>query len=139
MGDTMGEYEDTLDDIRKTLGIVPGFMSALPEDVLIHDWVLMKKYQWGESVIEPKHRELIGLAVAANLKCPYCQLMHLNMAKARGATDEELAELFYLASFTSRWSSMLHAQHYDLKQFEKEAAKIGDHLSNKEKVVQQVL
>lgn len=135
----MGDYEDTLEDIKKTLGIIPGFMSSLPEDVPIHDWVLMKKYRWGESVIDPKVREFIGPAIAANLKCPYCRLMHLNMAKARGATEEELAELFYLTSFTSRWSSMLNAQHYDMKQFEKEASKIGDYLSQKEKVVQQIL
>lgn len=135
----MGEYEDTLDDIKKTLGIVPGFMRALPEDVLVKDWALMKKYQWGESVIDPKHRELIGLAIAANLKCPYCQLMHMGMAKARGATDEELSELYYLASFTSRWSAMLHAQNYDIERFRQETDKIGQHLSNKEKVVQQIL
>ncbi|VVB84240.1 Uncharacterised protein [uncultured archaeon] len=26
----MGEYEDTLEDIESTLGIVPGFMKAIP-------------------------------------------------------------------------------------------------------------
>jgi len=36
----MGEYEDTLKDIERTLGIVPGFMKALPKDVLIHDFDL---------------------------------------------------------------------------------------------------
>jgi hypothetical protein len=38
----LGEYEDTLKDIEKTVGIVPGFMKALPKDVLIHDWALWK-------------------------------------------------------------------------------------------------
>lgn len=47
----MGEYEDTLTDIQKSLGIVPGFMKALPNDVLIHDWPLFKKYSLGESKI----------------------------------------------------------------------------------------
>ena len=31
----MPEYEDILKDIEKTLGIVPGFMKPLPDDVLI--------------------------------------------------------------------------------------------------------
>jgi hypothetical protein len=30
----MAEYEDTLKDIEASLGIVPGFMKALPADVL---------------------------------------------------------------------------------------------------------
>ena len=30
----MGEYEDTVKDIKKTFGFVPGFMKGLPQDVL---------------------------------------------------------------------------------------------------------
>ncbi len=62
------------------MGIVPSFMKAIPKDVLTKDWILLKKYQLGESVIPQKYRESIGLAVAANLKCPYCTLMHTAMA-----------------------------------------------------------
>ncbi len=67
---------------------------------------------------------MIGPAIAANIKCPYCQYDHLNAAKLEGATDEELAEVYYLASFTSRWSAMVHAQNYDLETFIKESKKI---------------
>jgi AhpD family alkylhydroperoxidase len=131
----MGNYQDTLEDIERTLGTVPGFMKALPEDVLINDWALMKRYQFGESEIPAKYREMMGLAIAANLKCPYCQAMHLGMAKGYGATDEELSELAFLASFTSRWSAMLHAQNYDLDTFLDEAGKIGEHVNKGRKVV----
>ncbi len=40
----MTKYQDTLDDVKATLGILPGFMKAPPEEVLIHDWPLFKKY-----------------------------------------------------------------------------------------------
>lgn len=120
----MGKYEDVLKDIEKNLGIVPGYMKALPEDVLIHDWALYKKYSLGESKIPAKYKEMIGLAVASNIKCPYCQYDHLNGAKLEGATDEELSEVYYLASFTSRWSAMIHAQNYDLETFIKESKRI---------------
>jgi AhpD family alkylhydroperoxidase len=125
----MGEYEDTLKDIQKSFGIVPGFMKALPRDVLIHDWPLMKKYTLGESKIPAKYRELMGLAVAANIKCPYCQLFHKSAAQLYGATPEEFAEIAFLASYTSRWSSMIHAQHYPYETFERETQQIGEHLS----------
>jgi AhpD family alkylhydroperoxidase len=129
----MGEYEDTLKDIQKSFGIVPGFMKGLPQDVLIHDWPLMKKYTLGESKVPAKYRELMGLAVAANIKCPYCQLFHMSVAKMLGATSEELAEIAFLASYTSRWSSMIHAQHYDYDTFAKETQQIGQYLSKASK------
>lgn len=125
----MKEYEDTLKDIETSLGIVPDFMKALPEDVLMADWPLMKKYVLGESKIPGKYREMIALAVAANLKCPYCELFHTGGAHLHGASDDELKEVYFLASFTTRWSAMIHAQHYDYEKFAEEFAKIGKHLS----------
>ncbi len=124
----MAKYEDTLEDIRGTLGIVPGFMKALPRDALVNEWPNFKKYELEETEIPGKYRELIGLAVAANIKCPYCQFFHTAAAKMNGATDAELAELAFLASLTSRWSAMIHAQHYDYNTFVKETEQIGAHL-----------
>ena len=123
------EYEDTVKDIEKSFGFVPGFMKGLPQDVLVHDWALMKKYALGESKIPAKYRELMGLSVAANIKCPYCQLFHKSVAQMMGATPEELAEVAFLASYTSRWSAMIHAQHYDYDTFAKEVEQIGQYLS----------
>ncbi len=125
----MSDYEVTLKDIEASLGIVPGFMKALPEDVLIHDWALMKKYTLGESEIPGKYREMIALAIAANLKCPYCEVFHTGTAKLHGASDAELKEVYFLASLTTRWSSMIHAQHYDYDKFMEEFHKIGEYLS----------
>jgi AhpD family alkylhydroperoxidase len=122
------DYPETLKDIEKTIGIVPGFMKALPEEVLVADWSLWKKYTLGETAIPAKYRELGGLSVAANIKCPYCEAMHTAMAKYHGATDEELREVYYLASLTARWSAMIHAQHYEWEKFLKEAEQIGKHL-----------
>lgn len=129
----MGEYDETLKDIEETFGFVPGFMKGLPQDVLMHDWPLMKKYTLQESKIPAKYRELMGLAVAANIKCPYCQLFHKSVAQMAGATPEEFAETAFLASYTSRWSSMIHAQHYDYDTFAKETQQIGEYLSKNAK------
>ncbi len=128
---TMTEYQDTLDDIKMTLGIVPGFMKALPEDVLIHDWPLFKKYSAEQTATPNKYRELAGLMVSANIKCPYCALFHTEMAKMNGATQEELAEVYYLASLTSRWSAMIHAQQYDFDTYAKEVQQIGAYLQSR--------
>ena len=124
----MVDYEGTLKDIEETLGIVPGFMEALPQNVLVNLWPLFKKYTLGESKIPAKYRELIKLAVAANIKCPYCELFHHEAAKMNGATDEELAELAYLANDVAGWSAIIHAQNYDLNKFNREFKQISEHL-----------
>jgi len=40
-----------------------------------------------------------------------------------------LAEIYFLASFSSRWNAMIHAQNYSYATFEEEIHKIGAHLS----------
>jgi AhpD family alkylhydroperoxidase len=124
----MGDYEETLEDIETSLGIVPGFMKNLADDVLIKEWSLFKKYVLGKSAIPAKYREMIGLAIAATSRCPYCTLFHTGAAKIHGATEAELQEIVFLASFSGRWSTMLFAQQYDMDKFTEEVHKIGAHL-----------
>ncbi|SNQ62826.1 hypothetical protein [Candidatus Methanoperedens nitratireducens] len=38
-------YENTLEDIEKMLGQVPGFMKLLPKKVLIHNWSSWKRVE----------------------------------------------------------------------------------------------
>ena len=127
------DYEETLKDIEETIGTVPGFMKALPENVLIQEWPLFKTYNFEKTEIPVKYRELMGLAVAANIKCPYCTLFHKGAAQMNGATEEELAETVFLASYTARWSAIIHAQHYDYETFKKEFEQIGKYLQEKTK------
>lgn len=117
-----------MQDIEETLGFVPGFFAGLSEETLDAEWPQFKKYTLGETVIPEKYREMIGLAIAANIKCSYCTHFHLNTARLHGATDEELEELFYLAGHTARWSSMIQAQDYDEGTFRDEFARIAEHL-----------
>lgn len=48
----MGEYEETLEEIRKTFGTVPEFMRIFPRDSLIQDWPSWKKDLPGEIDLE---------------------------------------------------------------------------------------
>lgn len=123
-------YGETREDIEETLGLFPGFFEGIPEEEVVQEWPGFERYVLGESEIPAKYRELMGLAVAANIKCPYCQHFHASAARLYGATDEELAETAALASMTARWSAMIHAQGYDLDTFEDETERIGEHLQN---------
>ena len=121
-------YEETREDIEENFGLVPGFFDALDEQDLVNEWPNYKRYALEETEIPAKYRELIGLAVAANIKCPYCQSFHTEAARLHGATDAELAEISFLASWTARYSAMIHAQNYDMETFEGELEQIGNHL-----------
>lgn len=121
-------YEETREEIEESLGIVPGYFDELNEQDLVNEWPNFKRHALEETEIPAKYKELIGLAIAANVKCPYCQLFHREAAKMHGATDEELAELEFLASWTSRYSSLIHAQNYDFETFATEFGQIADHL-----------
>jgi len=121
-------YEATREDIEESLGIMPGWFDALNEEDLVNEWPNFKRYALEETVIPAKYKELIGLAIAANIKCPYCQLFHKEAAKMHGATEEELAEVAFLSSWTSRYSSLIHGEDYDYDTFQVEFGQIADHL-----------
>lgn len=48
----MGAYEDTLNDIEKTFGTVPGFMRLIRSESLVRDWPSWKKDNPGEMYLE---------------------------------------------------------------------------------------
>jgi len=102
---------------------------GLPQDVLVQMWPIMKKYVLGQSTIPPKYREMIALASAATMKCPYCEAFHRGAARMYGATEEELKEVGTLVGQTTFWSSVLHTQNYDIDTFLKEFQAIGEHLT----------
>jgi len=127
----MSEYQSTLEDIKKTLGVVLDQFKKIPPDVVPQEWSEMKKYAFGETKIPAKYKELMGLAIAATIKCPYCLYFHTQAAKMNGATDEEIAETAFLARFTTGWSEILHVVGLDLEEFKKQVNEVGTYLTKK--------
>ncbi len=129
----MGEYEKSLEDIKKTFGLVLDQFKAIPHDTVAHEWAEMKEYSFGDTKIPPKYRELIGLAIAASIRCPYCIYFHTKAAKMHGATDEEIAELALLTRFTTGWSAILHASGIEFEDFKKQFDKAAQYMSEQTK------
>jgi AhpD family alkylhydroperoxidase len=121
-------YEEAKADLEATFGMVPPPLDSIPDDDAVAEWPTFKKYTVGESEIPAQYRELVGLAVAANIKCPYCAHFHTEAARLHGATDAQIEEAYSLASFTARYSAMLHAMQMDLDEFEQAVSDIGAHL-----------
>jgi AhpD family alkylhydroperoxidase len=78
-------FEETVIEIEQTLGFVPDFFNAMPENGAAGMWAIMKQLQMNpETALDAKTKELIGLAVAAQIPCSYCIEAHMQFAKANG-------------------------------------------------------
>jgi AhpD family alkylhydroperoxidase len=113
--------EATYRDIEATLGIVPGFFKAFPEAGIAGARGEFKSVQLNpNTALSGKMKELIGLAVAAQVPCAYCVYFHTAAAKANGATDEEVREAVAMAAISRHWSTVLNGMQVDLAAFKKD-------------------
>src|SRR6266849_4197828 len=105
----------TYKDIEQTLGSVPSFFRAFPESAIAGAWAEFKMLQ-----LDGKTKELIGLAVSAQIPCRYCVYFHTAAAKANGATPEEIRETVAMAAVVRHWSTVLNGMQVDLAGFKRE-------------------
>jgi len=112
--------EEVYRDIESALGAVPSFFRALPDSSLAKEWELWKRGELEESPIPHKYKELIGLAVAAAIKCKYCAYFHTEAAKLMGATEAEIEDALHMAKNTDGWSTYINGLQLDFEQLKQE-------------------
>jgi len=115
-------------EIEGTLGLVPSMFKAIPDSTLELEWNLFKQTQLAEGPIPNKYRELIGLAMAAVMKCKYCAFFHTEVAKLNGATKEEIEDAVHYAKASAGWSAYVNGLQLDYDQFQKEVLSICEHV-----------
>ncbi|MGE0549150.1 MAG: carboxymuconolactone decarboxylase family protein [Kofleriaceae bacterium] len=115
----------TYKDIEDTLGIVPTFFKAFPDEGIAAAWGELKSIQLNpKTALSTKTKELIGLAVAAQIPCRYCVYFHTQVAKVGGASDGELKDAIAMAAITRHWSTYLNGMQIDLGEFKQELSRI---------------
>jgi AhpD family alkylhydroperoxidase len=125
-------------DIERTLGLVPSFFKAFPKAGIAAAWSQMKAVEMNPaSALPGKTKELIGLAVAAQIPCKYCVQFHTMAARANGATDGEISEAVAMASMTRYWSTILNGTMQDEAQFRREIDQIAKNAREKAKAASQ--
>src|SRR5438067_1842748 len=108
-------------DIEQTLGSVPTFFKMFPESGIAGAWAEFKAVQLNpKTKLDGKTKELIGLAVSAQIPCQYCIYFHTAVAKANGASDEEIREAVAMAAIARHWSTVLNGMQVDLATFKSE-------------------
>ena len=120
--------EQVYQDIEQTLGVVPTFVKSMPDATLELEWELLKRVQLMDGPIPNKYRELIGLGIAAVIKCRYCIFFHTEVAKLNGATDAEIEDALHYTKSSVAWSAYISGQQTDFEQFKKEVLQISKHV-----------
>lgn len=120
--------EQVYQDIEQTLGVVPTFVKSLPDATLELEWELLKRVQLADGPIPNKYRELIGLGIAAVIKCRYCMFFHTEAAKLNDATDAEIEDALHYTKSSVGWSAYISGQQTDFEQFKKEVLQISKHV-----------
>jgi AhpD family alkylhydroperoxidase len=73
--------------------------------------------------LDAKTRELVALAVAAQIPCVYCVYGHTKTARKNGATEAEIREAVATAATVRQWSTVLNGNAVDLEAFKAETEK----------------
>lgn len=102
------EVRAVFEDIMRTRNIpdVNNFWKHLANEprMLAHTWSALKEIM-GPGRLDPLTKELVYLAVSITNACEYCRASHSAAARAKGASEEMLAELYAvvgLANMTNR-------------------------------------
>jgi AhpD family alkylhydroperoxidase len=64
-----------------------------------------------DGAIPKKYKELMAIAVALTTQCPYCIEVHRQEALKAGATEQELAEVVFVASALRAGAAITHGTH----------------------------
>lgn len=110
------EYEDASDEVRavyddiratRKTDYINNFWKALATHppTLRQTWQQVKAVMAGSGELNPLVRELIYVAVSVTNGCDYCMASHIAGARAKGMTDDMLAELLAItatANMTNR-------------------------------------
>jgi AhpD family alkylhydroperoxidase len=112
-------------DIQKTLGFVPRFFDGFAGAALPGMWDEMKGLQLNPgTALSGETKELIGLAVAAQVPCQYCIYAHTRFAELNGADAQERAEAVAIGAQERHASAYFYGSQLDTGAFRAELAKI---------------
>lgn len=117
-------------DIQKTLGWVPSFVKALPENALPGLWEQIKGFEMNPQTALPgKTKELIGLAIAAQMPSRLNIYAYEKCSKAAGASQAEVNEAVTIAAMARHWSTIFNGVQLDEAKFRTELAKLKENVT----------
>ena len=106
-------------------GYAPEFIREFPSEARAGAWRTFRDVQLSPATaLSGKQKELVGLAVAAQVPCRFCIIAHTEFAKLNGATDAEIKEAIGMASLTRELSTLVNGMQVDEVQFRRDIDKL---------------
>lgn len=124
----MKQRQEIYQEMEQMMGLVPAMFQALPDSSIELEWELFKKVQFEETAIPNKYRELIGVGVAAIMRCKYCSYYHTEVARLFGATDAEIEDAVHFAKSSAGWSTYINGLQVDYETFKEEIDHTCEHI-----------
>jgi len=112
-------------DMKKTLGFVPQFVSAIPDPLLPGLWDETKNFHNNpKTALSNKHKDLIALAVASQSGQASAVYAYGRCARANGASQDEAGEAVAIAALARRYSTFINGIQVDENRFRREINKV---------------
>lgn len=108
-------------EAEKMLGTVPTMLRLMPDSAVPGAWAELKNFQLGQTELSGRTKELIGLAVSAQIPCRYCLYFHSKAAMELGqATEADTKEAIAIAALVRHWSTFFNGLKQDEPSFNRE-------------------
>jgi len=102
-------------------GYAPEFIRTFPEQARAGAWRTFRDVQLSPATaLNGQQKELVGLAVAAQVPCRFCLIAPTGFAKLTGAPDAEIKEAIGMASLTRELSTVMNGMQVDEVQFRRD-------------------
>jgi AhpD family alkylhydroperoxidase len=129
------EYEDASDEVRKvyddimaTRGVdwINNFWKALAQDppTLKRTWESIKQVM-APGALDPLTKEMLYVSVSVTNGCEYCINSHIAGARAKGMTDQMLAELMAVVGMANETNALVTGWQVELDERLRDAARGG--------------
>lgn len=97
---------------------MPWYMQdSMPQAAHEAAWNEYKAVYGPDTAVPPKYKQLIALAVAAQIPCDYCIYGHSAAAGREGATQDEIKDALAVAALVRKWSTSLNGAQIDFEKF----------------------
>jgi len=117
-------------EMIKTIGFVPSFAKAFPKSALPGIWEEVKGFELNKSTaLDGKTKDLISLAIAAQMPSWLTAWSYAKCAKASGATEAQVQEAVMMSAMARHWSTFFNGMQLDETKFRAELAKLRENIT----------
>jgi AhpD family alkylhydroperoxidase len=118
-------------EMEELAGTALGVLDRVPDELVDAEWRRLRQWLFHETLIPSRYKALIGVAVAASLRCPYAARLQSELARVHGASEAELAEAVQHAALGAGWGVRLSGLEVSPADFAAEVEKVVGHLARR--------